>query len=257
MPLYAVEAQYNAAVPTYRASAVHFAGSNQGDGTTYLNIASLACTNNGYFSFSIWSHNLCDENNDSAVIYVVDPAVDYVIYAKAHVFGPVPPSSLLFAYGTVADASSIGIAALPVTGWHNIIGSVDVNRASATQIMSIYFDDILDTPLTTAPNSSNAAVNLMNGKRFVFGDDSFSSGPTCDFADVWIAPGVKLHETDGTISEANRRKFITASLKPADPAGWPTSAIQFYGNASNFATNRGTGGVFTLTGSLTNASTHP
>jgi len=63
--------------------------------------------------------------------------------------------------------------------------------------------------------------------------------------------------------EANRRKFIDAIGKPVflgSDGSLPTGvapAMFFSGDSTAFATNRGTGGPFTLTGSLTNASTSP
>jgi hypothetical protein len=61
--------------------------------------------------------------------------------------------------------------------------------------------------------------------------------------------------------EANRRFIIDASGKAVDPAlaiahfGTPTIAL--IGDATAFQTNQGTGGAFSLSGSLTNASSSP
>ena len=82
---------------------------------------------------------------------------------------------------------------------------------------------------------------------------------TGDIADVYIAPGQFI---DFSV-EANRRKFISADGKPVDlgsncstPTG-TAPAVCFSGNASSFGTNKGTGGAFTLTGTLTDAVTSP
>jgi hypothetical protein len=83
----------------------------------------------------------------------------------------------------------------------------------------------------------------------------------CDLADLRIMPGVSLLDGGGDIPEATRRMFIDADGKPVDPAvvtaalGAP--CILFSGDAAAFATNQGTGGAFTLTGTLTDASTSP
>lgn len=52
-------------------------------------------------------------------------------------------------------------------------------------------------------------------------------------------------------------KFIVAGV-PANPSGFPAGAeLLFSGNAAGFVTNQGTGGTFTLTGTLTDADTSP
>jgi hypothetical protein len=78
-------------------------------------------------------------------------------------------------------------------------------------------------------------------------------------ADVWIGAGQSL---DLSIL-ANRRRFISFDKKPVDlgqqgktPTGMrPT--IFFSGDADRFPDNRGTGGDFTLVGTLSNATTSP
>lgn len=59
----------------------------------------------------------------------------------------------------------------------------------------------------------------------------------------------------------DRRNFIDADGKPVAPtvaiAAYGTPTVALIGNASAFLTNQGTGGAFTLTGSLTNAATSP
>lgn len=256
--LYGVEAQDPASVPSssaYSAKGVHFAGSLQGDGTTYLRRSSLACTDNGFFSFSLWCKGLCTAFNERGVVFVVDEAADYIIYFQAYFSGQSAPASPFWELGTIDNISNIGIDAIPTTGWHHVLGSSDIDQSFGNQIMVLYVDDVLQTPL--ADYGGAADINPVNGKSFIFGDDTFDVGPTCDFADVWIAPGVSLLDTGGTIPDATRRLFTTADLRPIDPTTFPSSAVLFTGGASAFATNRGTGGAFTLTGSLTNASTDP
>jgi hypothetical protein len=61
--------------------------------------------------------------------------------------------------------------------------------------------------------------------------------------------------------ESNRRLFITAGGKPVNPdlprAILGTPLIDLRGPASAFGTNNGSGGDFTVTGTLTDASTSP
>jgi hypothetical protein len=68
--------------------------------------------------------------------------------------------------------------------------------------------------------------------------------------------------TAGDIPEVSRRLFIDANGKPVDPATATSSlgaagTILLSGGASMFATNQGSGGAFTLTGIVTDASTSP
>jgi hypothetical protein len=60
-----------------------------------------------------------------------------------------------------------------------------------------------------------------------------------------------------TIPDATRRLFISATKKPMDPSGFPSAAMLFSGDSTTFPINQGTGGDFSLTGTLTNASTSP
>ena len=83
------------------------------------------------------------------------------------------------------------------------------------------------------------------------------------FAEFWFAPGQYIDFS----AEANRRLFFSASGKPVSlgtdgstPTG--TAPLVFFhldnGEAvANFATNRGSGGNFTITGTLDTASTSP
>src|SRR4051812_21451076 len=54
---------------------------------------------------------------------------------------------------------------------------------------------------------------------------------------------------------------IVSNGKPVDPAvavaAFGTPAVFLSGDASTFSTNKGTGGTFTTTGTLTNAATSP
>lgn len=115
----------------------------------------------------------------------------------------------------------------------------------------IYINDVSDLSLTTT--FTNDTVD------FTLGDWSIGANPdgtetySGDMAQLWFAPGVYL---DLSV-EANRRKFIDADGNPVDlgaagatPTG--TSPLIFLnGDISAWATNKGTGGGFTTTGTLT------
>ena len=131
-----------------------------------------------------------------------------------------------------------------------------------------------DTGIAIAGNEPHdqgpSGVTNTNGVPFYIGTDTFGQGGDgsnnfvgMSMADLWIAPGVSLLDNNGYIPEATRRKFISANGKPVDlgsdcsaPTG-TAPAVCFSGDATTFGTNKGTGGTFTLTGTLTDASTSP
>ena len=102
-------------------------------------------------------------------------------------------------------------------------------------------------------------TDWITGASSVTGSNKFDG---C-LAELYFAPGQYL---DISIAN-NRRKFITASGKPVylgtDGAGPTGTAPLVYFHldpaetVADFATNRGTGGNFTITGSLSAGSTSP
>jgi hypothetical protein len=251
--LYGVEAQYSspaAAGGGYTAGAIHF---EIGNGATYLTNNSLSAgTDNGFFSFSLWALGIQSGDNSNDVLWVIDPAGAYDPFLWIN-------SGDLLTFEVLYTQYNIewGTGLPPDTTWTHLLGSADTNFSAGNKISVLYANDVLLTP-DVNQDFGASFISAVNNKKFVFGDDTFGNGPTLlDVADVWIAPNVRLHNVSNVIPEATRRQFINADLTPVDPATWPTSAIQFYGDASTFATNHGTGGAFTLTGSLTNAATHP
>jgi len=230
----------------YHADAVHF------DGNTFLSIASLAATNNSRFSISGWIKLAAadlgngwsllandTQNNDG----IFDFRSDIIVECKF-----VSPS---------AGASTV-IVSNEVTSevWVNFIFSVD----NSAQQAALYIND---TAITfSATNFPSPAVNfLYNGLDCFFGSDGYGDNGIADFADCRAQIGTSWLDGGGLIPEATRRLFIDAGGKPVDPAtatgtlGAPT--ILFSGDATGFGTNQGTGGTFTTTGTLTNASTSP
>ena len=67
-------------------------------------------------------------------------------------------------------------------------------------------------------------------------------------ADVWLRFGGAV--IDFSV-EANRRQFISAEGKPANPAGWPAGGqVQLHGALDDWHVNKGSGGGFTENGAL-------
>lgn len=246
--------------PTYTASAVHFAGSIQSQGPTYIEIPSLACTDDGTISFSFWSKGLSDGANGNCTLFVVDPHGRYITYLATNPNTGAQADYLIVYLGQYIMGPLNWQSFYPTTdgNWHHYLGSYYANEPAGLKIGALYIDDVLISPSVPSDIDANI-VMAMNGLSFYFGDDLFNDGPTVDLADVWIAPGVNLLASgpSPSIPSANRRIFTTSINQPIDPTTFPPAAILWTGDASTFATNLGTGGAGTVTGTITNATTHP
>lgn len=229
----------------YHADAVHF------DGSTYLSTNSLTFADDGFFSV-IWWAKYNPAIYTTNTLFVSDPAGDYAT------FGAVGPSIEVASAGAVNDIIVDALPLINTDAWHNIILCVQTSLASPNNVVKLYVDDVDATDITEDAAGSGFSTAL-NGLPFFFGQDSSNPAAIVDFADVRIMHTSLITGSD--IAEATRRLFISASGKPVDPAiataalGDPE--ILFSGNASTFGTNQGTGGVFSTTGTLTNASTSP
>lgn len=238
----------------YTASAAHF------DGATYLTNSSLVASTAKALSFVCWFKTT--QNAGEPTLYVVDPDNSVVPYismpnGKMGVEMAADPNPAQFEKTTNATFKD--------GSWHPMVFSIDSSTAAPFQ-SALYIDDtkITDFGLSAHPDGNGSAfIPLGDGLKTQIGfDDTDSSGFYIgDLADYRIFYGVSLLDGSGNISQANRRLFVDGSGKPVDPAtavaslGTPT--IQFTGAAASFGTNAGSGGAFTTTGTLTDASTHP
>ena len=154
---------------------------------------------------------------------------------------------------------SLTTAASTVTNsWTHILASWDINSAT----YNIYLNDAVSNDgtsglFTEAMDYNNVTAAVVGA----LGAGTFKI--TSLMAEFYFAPGQYL---DFSVTN-NRRRFITSSLKPvylgADgsaPTGTAPAVYLHLGPAetvANFATNRGTGGDFTITGALAAGSTSP
>lgn len=233
----------------YVAPAVNF--DNSTPGSVFLHSTSLACDDTGPLSLSAWVKMATNGNGNN--LYVSAPVGEYGTYFQiSSTFDDVP---IIGALETeIANSSggavtnSVRSPIVPFNTWAHILYSVDARTGDC----AIYVNDAL---ATTVNNTSEVPfLPDMNGKPFFVGDDTFDTSFIGAMSDLWIAPGVSLLDGTGHIPAATRRRFITSGGKPANPAGFPQSAILFSGNASSFAVNHGSGGSFSLTGALTNVT---
>jgi hypothetical protein len=146
-------------------------------------------------------------------------------------------------------------------GWHHWRISVDTTQNP--MVKQFYLNDIPVIFATSFQDGAPSLPALDLFENIFYMPDWLVTGrtnpPIQDMADVWLGAGQSL---DLSIV-ANRRKFITFDRKPVDlgrqgktPTGMrPT--IFFSGDVDQFPDNRGTGGAFTLVGSLSDATSSP
>jgi hypothetical protein len=144
-------------------------------------------------------------------------------------------------------------ATLPLSSWYHILVSWTL---PGTNVIQVYISDAVDTPGSSTLTTGNVGLTATpNGLGISAGGTPFVAG---DFAEFWFAPTyIDLSVT------ANRRKFIKADGKPAflgltgqRPTG-SSPLIYLKGPASNWGTNSGTGGNFTVTGTFTDTTPPP
>jgi hypothetical protein len=141
--------------------------------------------------------------------------------------------------------------------WLHILSSWDL----AAGVSSFYINDVSDQVVTTRTNDT---IDYLSGIDWAIGANNAGGLKTngC-MAELYFAPNQYL---DFSIVE-NRRKFISPNGKPVAlgtngslPTGTAPIIYLHLDPAeapADFATNRGTGGNFSITGTLTAGSTSP
>lgn len=140
--------------------------------------------------------------------------------------------------------------------WVHLLASWDLNTGNS----HLYINDIDDLSVQIETNDTLDYTLSEWSVGAAIGGTNKTNG--C-IAELYFAPGQYL---DFSIL-ANRRKFISASGKPvhlgttgALPTGTAPLIYHHLDNGeavANFATNRGTGGSFSITGTLDTASSSP
>jgi hypothetical protein len=141
--------------------------------------------------------------------------------------------------------------------WLHVLMSWDVSLGG---LGNLYINDVSDRATSVFDDDT---LDYTKTNCFVGAHDATTRRFNGCLADLYFAPGQYL---DFALV-ANRRKFISAGGRPvhlgttgALPTGTAPS-VYFHlddGEAvANFATNRGTGGNFTITGTLDTGSTSP
>lgn len=232
----------------YTSHAVHF------DGSTYL---TRGATLTGWgsptkWTFAIWTKlSVCNDGPFSDANYfttgtTTNSGIDYLnINVNSTYFDSAGPIS---GGGTNANATSIESGS-----WQGWLASCDPSISRA----NLYMRDL---------NVINADVTGFGGTGaipsntdFWFGQDGFGVKITGDVADFRLWLGTAL---DFSVL-ANRRLFVRSGGGPATPSlanavlGTPIISFISTGDTSSFSTNGGSGGAFSVTGSLSMAGTSP
>lgn len=140
--------------------------------------------------------------------------------------------------------------------WLHVLASWDVSTGS----LNLYVNDVSDS---VTPSSSDDTIDYTYTNWSIGATVTGTSKQNGCLAEFYFAPNQYL---DFSITD-NRRKFISADGKPVNlgidgslPTG--TAPIVFFHldpaeAPADFATNRGTGGSFSITGTLTAGSSSP
>lgn len=214
------------------------------DGSTYLS-ASLAPGSNKMIG-SMWLKSASDGGSFDAIL-------------SHGTVGPIfrnNDNSVLFydgSGGIFLDGGSAANKLLVADGWRHLLFSLDMSDSGKRLV---YLDDAA-LPMT---------YTVYSDKDFPTTSYRVGGGSTSSYHFQGSIAELYLHygEFMDISIEANRRKFITADGTPAwlgNDASFPTGSapLVYLGgrtaSASDWYVNRGTGGNFTVTGTLTDEAT--
>jgi len=241
----------------YTAQAVHW------DGASYLENAALNSGAHDKLSFAVWF--LCPAGASICGFWITDPDAPNFSYGEAD---PDPTPGFGGIQFTLVDVdqdtylaevkSSHGdpLVKPDYDTWYVYMGSADCSDSLGK--LTGYLNDVdALNPDRSSNGGGPGAVIAGDGVAMRIGLPDPTPRDPVDMANFLMWYGQAI---DWSV-EANRRFIIDAGGKPVNPAlavaefGTPT--VMFVGDATAFQTNQGTGGTFTLSGSLTNATTSP
>jgi hypothetical protein len=235
--------------PRYRAFGVNFDGTNdnlnRGGGLTGAADATS-------FTFSGWMRAGAD---GASKVIIAAPGVAGTagrLLIQTRVANSFRVAASNSSGTTILDYESAANGVTVAAGWVHCLTSA---RLSSTSERWIYLNDVSSIGAVTTYTNTTIDFTLLDWIIGLAGDNSARMNG--DLADVMFWPGVY---TDFSVT-ANRRLFIDAIKKPVNPAvaiaALGTPIIQLSGPTSGWATNKGSGGGFTMTGALTDATSAP
>jgi len=133
--------------------------------------------------------------------------------------------------------------------WHSLLISWDVGHEVGQRIVQCFVDDEEKTATPIEDDGPAFSIGYVGTEwEIAEAEAPYDCSDTAVFLSGFLDLSV----------QANRRKFIDDDGKPVNPSEYPAgAAMLFSGDAAAFPVNQGSGGEFTLTGELTNASTSP
>jgi hypothetical protein len=237
------------------------------DGATFLETASLTATDSSEIIATGWvliSSNAIP-NSPVTILWDINPVgfeAGFFLSTAGAFQGYLQNAdgSSFFSWSTAAGVWPFD------ANWHSLVFSASLNFAAGSKRIALYLDDV-QVAITGVEDTGAAFTQILSGQDIGVPD------ATTDYpvlysqyaADYQFYSGAAIVQADGTIDVSDRRNFVAADNTPVDPA----LAIAAYGSplwqfirapsaaASTFATNLGTGGDFTITGTLTDAPSSP
>lgn len=196
-----------------------------------------------------------------------DGVVDSVLYNNAFgVAGAKATTRFELGLNDPSFASQFIIAttsSLTAGSWWHLLASWDTNFGAGSKVGQIYLNDVSSFTVATDSGPAMNVAYASGVTDYTIMSDGFGTLGKGDVSEFYFAPAQYL---DFSVT-ANRRKFITAGIKPVDlgsdgstPTGVKPAVYQHVaaaGSASAFGTNQGSGGGMTINGALTIASTKP
>lgn len=246
----ALSAVSESEIAAYTASSVHFVDNGALD-FALLSQANSSIPNNSKITLSQWFKGYW--NAGSAFPYIFRAIAGFYLEIGGN-YDTDAYVSISTGDGQISFGSDDGLF-VPET-WNHVAVSVDVGHPFGSKVVQLYVNGVsVLNPVNTVEVGDSLTIpwnnNTINFVRSL--TQSPSTFDHCDLQ-VWIGQQVDLSDP------ANLSKLISGG-KPVDPAvasaafGAPT--ILFSGDSTTYPANQGSGGAFTLTGTLTNSSTSP
>lgn len=229
----------------YTANAVSFY--NGGTGFNYLISAALTGVVDGPLgSLSMWCRM---DAGDSVTINPKNSTAPAVLVQRTST------NSLLFKVTSSGGLQAQSISnddVLTGTSWHHILASWDTNHSTAgSKILNFYLDDV---NINSTQVNDSAAFNVnYTGENIVFPINNSNSNLA--LSEIWYAPGQFIDFSNS----ANRALFSSGGrpISLGATGNLPTGvapAVYLKNAAATAGTNSGTGGNFTIQGTLANTS---
>jgi len=205
--------------------------------------------------FSVWAR--FDGGNGAQLNFMSQTVADAVLIARA-VSGAIAIQGTNSAPTVILSIETASTGYVASATWYHMLAAWDLAVPGSGRI---YVNDVSDYAENLYTNDT---INYAGPTNFSVGASTAGAQKFngC-LAELYFAPGQYL---DFSVV-ANRRKFISAGRRPiflgtngSLPTGTAPLIYKHLADAeavANFATNRGTGGNFTITGILVTASTSP